>query len=351
MKLFTVGPVEMYEETLIIGGQPIPYFRTDEFSEIMLNIQNIFLELLSAPSNSRLTILTASGTGAMEAAVCNTLTPEDKALVISGGSFGERFKLICERHCIPFTSVDIPFGGVLNETMLIPYENKGYTALIVNLHETSVGQLYDLEMLGNFCNKNGLFFIVDAISTFLADPFNMKRNHVNLVITASQKALALPPGLSFIITDVVAEKRIIKNKSNCLYFDLQDYFSNMERGQTPYTPAVGIILQLSQRLSFIKKKGLDNIINEHKKRAGFFRQLCMESNIKIASYPKSNALTPIIFPKGNAYEIFLELKDKYGIILTPSGGSLSGTVLRIGHLGNLRKNDYQELVERLVEVM
>ena len=95
VKLFTVGPVDMYQDTLRIGGEPIPYFRTNEFSEIMLDIQYKFLKLLNAPENSRLITLTASGTGAMEAVVMNVLSREDKVLIIDGGSFGRRFRQMC----------------------------------------------------------------------------------------------------------------------------------------------------------------------------------------------------------------------------------------------------------------
>ncbi len=351
MKLFTVGPVEMQEDILQIGAEPLPYFRTAEFSEKMLKIEQQFKQVVNAPPEARLTILTASGTGAMEAAVCNLLSSQDKALVIDGGSFGHRFAQICQCFHIPFETIKLPFGQTLTAQQLAPYAHKGFTALLVNLHETSTGQLYDINLLSRFCQENGLLFIVDAISTLLADPFDMAAYGVNAVITASQKALALAPGLSFLITDGRANERIAHNPTLSVYFDLKDYLKNMERGQTPFTPAVGIILQLEKRLQEITAAGVGQIIQQHRMRAEYFRNACQRNGITVASYPKSNALTPLIFPQGNAYDVFLQMKEKFGLMLTPNGGELAGSVLRVGHLGNLSLTDYDLVVNRLKEIL
>jgi len=352
MKLFTVGPVDMYEDTLRIGGEPIPYFRTDEFSQVMFDIQDKFLALLGAPDNSKLITLTASGTGAMEAAVLNTLTDKDKVLVIEGGSFGKRFAQICELHQIPYDSLVLQYGDVLTKERLDAYENKGYTALLVNIHETSVGQLYDYKMLGEFCKHNNMYYIVDAISSFLADELNMDESGMDVVITASQKALALPPGLSFVaLSPRILEERVKTLPVRCMYFDFKDYLLNMERGQTPFTPAVGIVYQLKQRVDDIYKRGIQAEINHHRELAEAFRAMCDEAGIPVVKFPKSNALTTIEFPKKNALEVFKIMKEKYGKMLTPSGGEVGKMVLRVGHLGRCELSDYEELIRELKEVL
>lgn len=348
MKLFTVGPVDMYPETLKKGGEPIPYFRTDEFSDMMFQIEKDFLALAHAGEDSKLITLTASGTGAMEATVMNVLSKEDKVLVIDGGGFGHRFFQMCELHCIPATALKLAFGEVLTEDRLRPFEGQGYTALLVNIDETSTGQLYDYQMLGDFCKRNHMLYIVDAISSFLADELDMEKGHVDVLITASQKALALPPGLSFVILGkTVIERRVMKLSGSCMYFDFKDYLKNMERGQTPFTPAVGICYQLSERLSFLRKQGVEVSIEHHRKLAEYFRKLCAKAGITVVSYPKSNAVTALYFPQGNAKEVFRIMKERYGKMLTPSGGELADTLLRVGHLGDLGKEDYEELVSEL----
>lgn len=352
MKLFTVGPVDMYEETLRMGGEPIPYFRTGEFSQVMFDIEEKFLELLMAPKGSKLVTLTASGTGAMEATVLNLLSKEDKVLVIEGGSFGKRFSQICELHSIPYTALVLEFGEALTEEKLLTYENKGYTALLVNIHETSVGQLYDYRMLGEFCRRNNMYYIVDAISSFLADELNMEEGGIDAIITASQKALALPPGLSFVaLSPRAIAERVNKLPVRCMYFDFKDYLLNMERGQTPFTPAVGIVLQLKQRIDAIYDQGIEYEIEHHRKLAEAFRAMCQEAGIPVVKFPKSNALTTIEFPEGNALEVFNIMKDKYGKMLTPSGGEVGKRVLRVGHLGNMKLEDYEVLITELKEVL
>lgn len=352
MKLFTVGPVDMYDETLQIGGEPIPYFRTSEFSEIMLMVEKKFLSLLNAPENSRLVTLTASGTGAMEASVLNVLGPEDKVLVVNGGSFGKRFADICKLHNIPHDVINLEFGDVLTKERIGEYDGKGYTALLVNIHETSIGQLYDYKMLGDFCKRNNMLYIVDAISSFLADELDMEASGMDVVITASQKALALPPGLSFVaLSPRIIETRVNVLPVRCMYFDFKDYLLNMKRGQTPFTPAVGIILQLVQRINDIYERGVASEIKHHENLAKAFRKMCEASEIKVVEFPKSNALTTIEFPNENALEVFNIMKDKYKKMLTPSGGDIGRKVLRVGHLGNVQLSDYEELIEELKEVL
>lgn len=352
MKLFTVGPVDMYEDTLKIGGEPIPYFRTSEFSDIMFDTENKFLSLLYAPKESKLVTLTASGTGAMEATVMNVLSTDDKVLVIEGGSFGKRFGQMCKLHNIPYDAITLEYGVALEADMLLEYDNKGYTALLVNIDETSVAQLYDYKMLGDFCKRNDMYYIVDAISSFLADEFNMKEAGIDVVITASQKALALPPGLSFVVLSPrIISERVKKLTTTCMYFDFEDYLLNMERGQTPFTPAVGIIIQLHQRITDIYDRGVEDEINHHREIANTFREMCKLAGFVVPSYPKSNAVTPIEIPEGRALEVFNVMKDTYGKMLTPCGGPLAGKILRIGHLGNMSMDDYKELIAELKEVL
>ncbi len=351
MKLFTVGPVQMDEAIKAYGSEQIPYFRTEEFSAVMKEIEENFKILTKAPKDARLLVLTASGTGAMEAAVSNVLKKEDKVLVINGGSFGERFVQLCQCFGLCCEEVKIPYGTALSREHLEPYRGKGFDALLVNLHETSTGQLYDGEMLGQFCREEKLIFIIDAISTLFADPFNMEALGADVVICSSQKALALPPGLSFLLLNRRAQERVMRGKPMSMYFDLKDYLKNMDRGQTPFTPAVGIIMQLRLQLERMISEGIEAIVDRHKKRAEYFRIKCAENGIKVAGFPKSNALTTVEFEKENAYDIFLHLKNDKGLMLTPSGGELSNKIVRVGHLGNLEMEDFDEVIRCLREVM
>ena len=351
MKLFTVGPVEMYPDTLEQSALQLPYFRTAEFSELMLRSEKLLLQLVGAPENARVVFLTASGTGGMEAAVINCLGSHDKALIIDGGSFGHRFVQICERHRIPKETVKLEFGAQLTEEMLDKAYDRDMTALLVNLHETSTGQLYDINLIHNFCEKHGLFLIVDAISSFLADPISMERYGIDVLITSSQKALALAPGISLVVLSPHAIGYTQKRICDLMYFDFQDHLKNGERGQTPFTPAVGTLLTLHRRLERIASEGLEHIQDSIRALAVDFRKKITGLPVKIPDYPLSNALTPIYFPSEIAKQVYETLYKKYALNVTPSGGALVNSLLRVGHIGNLTAEDNDRLIHALHEIL
>ena len=346
MKLFTVGPVQMYPETLRIEGTQQPYFRTPEFSKVMKDIEGWFLDSVHAPKGSEFIALTSSGTGAMDATVSNLLSLDDKVLVINGGSFGARFSHICDHYKIPHEDYVISFLHAFKKEEFEQYSGKGFTALLVNACDTSTGQLYDLYYLGDFCDRNNMLFIVDAVSAYLADPIDMEKCHIDAVLTASQKALALAPGVALVAISSRVVERLGKGPRS-YYFDYQDYINNQRRGQPPFTSAVGTMLALHQRLETITAKGIIAVNNEHAQRARHFRELIKDLPLNLPDIPLSNSCTPILFPEENASDVYEAMKKKYEIILTPSGGGWKDKQLRVGHLGNLMLDDYDDLVQKL----
>lgn len=337
---FTVGPVQMSEEILRMGAEQIPYFRTAEFSALMFENEEITLRLFDAPTDSRCVFLTGSGTAAMEASVACTLTPEDRALVVDGGSFGRRFVELCEAHGIPHDAITLSPGEPLRAEHLERYAGKGYTAFLVNIHETSTGVLYDARLIADFCRREGIFLIVDAISAFIADPISMRDMGADVIFTGSQKALALPPGLSIVLLSPRAQKRAMSAKRRIVYLDLAEHLKNMERGQTPFTPAVDVLLRLNVRLRSIDQKGIAaeraNIVS----LAEDFRSSMDEFGFSSFTVSPSNAVTAISVREGiSARSIFERLKDEYGIFVCPNGGELAESVFRVGHLGALTLND------------
>lgn len=252
---FTVGPVMASEEVLSVGAEQVPYFRTPEFSAVMKENEQIMLELAKAPEGSKVAFMTNSSTGSMEAVVMNCFTSDDKVLVIDGGSFGHRFVELCEIHDVPHIVLKLNHGQKLTKEHLYEYNTQGFTGLLVNIDETSTGVLYDSEMIGEFCKKNNMFYVCDCVSAFLADPFDMEHCGADVMITGSQKVLACPPGVSMIVLAPRAVDRVNNSKVKSMYFNLADVLKNMERGQTPFTPAVGILRQINTRLKEIKAVG------------------------------------------------------------------------------------------------
>lgn len=348
---FTVGPVQSSDAVRAIGAEQVPYFRTSEFSDVMFENERLIKKFAKASDDSKVVFLTSSGSGAMETAIMNTLTPNDKALVVNGGSFGHRFVELLELHHVPYTEIKLEHGKALKAEHLAPYEGQEYTAFLVNKHETSTGVHYDMNLISDFCKRNQLFLIVDCISTFLADPFDMKDLGADIMITGSQKALACPPGISVMVLSPNAISRVNNIKCVCQYFDLQIALKNMERGQTPWTPAVGILRQINVRLKEIEANGgVEGEIKRIGALATYFREKIKDLPFEIVSESLSNAVTPLHPTTASAYDIFLKIKDEYGMWVCPNGGDMKDIVFRVGHIGALTTDDYDKLIAAFKEM-
>lgn len=342
---FTVGPVQSSDAVRAIGAEQVPYFRTAEFSQLMLENEALVKKFAHAMDDSKVVFITGSGSAGMETAIMNTLTIKDKAIVINGGSFGHRFVELCELHEIPFSEIKLNAGKALKAEHLAEYEGKGYTTFIVNKHETSTGVHYDMDLISDFCKRNKLFLIVDCISTFLADPFDMEKLGADIMITGSQKALACPPGISVMVLSPKALKRIEETKCKCQYLDLKLALKNAERGQTPWTPAVSILRQINVRLKEIETNGgVDAEIARTASLAKYFREQIKDLPFEIISETLSNAVTPLHPTTASANDIFLKIKDEYGMWICPNGGEMKDTVFRVGHIGALTTADYDKLI-------
>ena len=350
---FTVGPVQSSDSVRAIGAEQVPYFRTAEFSELMLENERLIKKFAHTTDDSRVVFMTCSGSGGMETAIMNCLTKNDKALVVNGGSFGERFVQLLTLHEIPFAEIRLEHGKALKPEHLAPYEGKGYTAFLLQKHETSTGVHYDINLVGDFCKRNGCFLIVDTISTFLCDPFDMAALDAGVMITGSQKALACPPGIAVMALAPSALKRIENTKCCCQYLDMKVALINQERGQTPWTPAVGVLRQINVRLKEIDAAGGDKAEIERTARlANYFRNKIKEHNLpfEIISESLSNAVTPLHPTTQSAYEIFLKIKDEYGMWICPNGGEMKDKVFRVGHIGCLTERDYDKLIDAFLDL-
>ena len=348
---FTVGPVMSSETVRGIGAEQVPYFRTPEFSEIMLENERLVKLFIKAEKDARVVFITGSGTSSMEATVMDVLSPDDKVLVIDGGSFGHRFVQMLELHHIPHSIIKMEFGHNIKKEQLIEFEGKGYTAFLVNIDETSTGVLYDKKLISDFCRRNNMLFVVDAISSFLADDFDMADLGVDVVIAGSQKALACPPGISPIVLSKRAQERVEEHPMKCMYLSLKEALKNGERGQTPWTPAVGILRQINARLREIESAG--GVENETSKVATIatdFRKRIKDMPFEIVSESLSNCVTPLHPTTTSAYDIFTILKNEYNIWVCPNGGELQDKVFRVGHIGALTIEDNIKLVDALKDM-
>ena len=342
--IFTPGPVKMSTEILELGAKQTPYFRNKKFSDVVLECEQLLLEFLNAPSDSRVVFLTASGTAGLESVVMNLLNDQNNALVVNGGGFGQRFVDICKSYNIPHQEIQANNTDLKDINRI---EAKEFDTFIVNAHETSVGHLYDLNAIGEFCKKNDLLNIVDAISMFTTDELDMQKHNIDTIIISSQKGLALPPGLTMVVLSPKAIDQIKGIKSH--YFNFKNYLKDGERGQTPYTPAVSIILQLQARLRQIKKDGgVQSTIDRAKAVAEYFRKAIKDLPLKAYTSYMPNAMTTLTPTDGkSANEIVQELEEKYKVVVCPNGGELTDTIFRVAHMGDMTEEYMDILINAL----
>jgi len=344
---FAPGPVKMTKEVLEIGAKQTPYFRNQPFSDVLLRCEELLLKMVNAPKESRVIFLTASGTAGLESVIMNFLTKSNNALVVNGGGFGQRFVDICKSYKIAHREIEAKDTNLAN--IEDDVNTDGFDTLIVNAHETSVGHMYDLNAIGEFCKKHNLLNIVDAISMFVTDELDMQKQNIDVAIISSQKGLALPPGLTMVVIGANSIKDIKDIESH--YFNFKNYLKDGERGQTPYTPAVTIILQLLERLEQIEADGgVQSSITKAKAIASYFRDKIKKEKLPLKFYTKymPNAMTTLTPTHDeSAMEIVKDLEEKYKVVVCPNGGSLKDKIFRVSHMGDMTTEYVDILINAL----
>lgn len=346
--IYTPGPVRMADETLQLGAVQTPYFRNQAFSGIVLECEVMLLELANAPSGSRCVFLTASGTAAMEACVMNLLDQKRPVGVVNGGTFGQRFADICAIHQVPVQAVPVDRDPLSDGKALSTLKDVG--ALLLNAHETSIGHCYDLRTTGAWCLQHDALHIVDAISLFVSDPIDMQADSIDALIISSHKGLALPPGLSMVLLSPRALTQV--HHSGSYYLDFTSHLADGTRGQTPFTPAVSIILQLHQRLHKLSVNGLAVEWQRAAELAARFRRGVAGLPLTFYSVNMPNAMTTLQVGTGwSALQVVQALQEQHNCVVAPNGGALRDTLFRVAHMGALDLADMDLLITALKDVM
>ncbi|MCM8805384.1 MAG: alanine--glyoxylate aminotransferase family protein [Candidatus Omnitrophica bacterium] len=334
-RLFTPGPISVPEEVLLEMAKPIIHHRTPEFLEIAKQVVEDLKYFFQTKND--VFIIAGSGTAAMEAAVVNVLSPGEKALVISGGKFGERFVEILKAYqCNPIV-IEPGWGNPVNieEIEKLLQQNPDIKAVFATLVETSTGTSYDIEGIGKVVGKYpDRIFIVDAISGLGSVPCKTDQWNIDIVVSGSQKALSLPPGLSFISVSQKAWNIINTSSMPKYYLDLKKYKKSMEKFDFPFTMAVSLVSGLKKSLEKIKQDGIENLWNIHKKRAEAVRKAAIAMGLKIFSKSPSDAVTAIVLPEGIDGEKFCsDMRKQFGMSVAGGQDKLKGKVIRISHFG------------------
>lgn len=338
-----VFPGNIEDSILQIGGKPFPYMRTEQFSELVKDSERMLLSLINCP-DGRVIFYTASGTGAMDAVVTNYVSQFKKAFIIAGGSFGYRWKSLCEYYQCPNEVFEVPFARDIDYVKLEEaVASSRPDVFLCQHHETSTGQLYDMKQISAICKKYNVSLVVDAISSFLSDELDMSALDIDICITSSQKGLNIAPGLSFLFLSHRILQTDFAHKS--YYFDFAENLKNLERGQTPYSPATTLFLQLHARLRSDMALGVNNIIASIRAKALYFRELCRQNGWEMPVEVPSNCITGF-FVRRNGDILFKELL-KQDIYIMPGG---TPDYFRVSHLGIQTEEDLDDLARRIKEI-
>ncbi|GAB4344854.1 MAG: alanine--glyoxylate aminotransferase family protein [Candidatus Abyssubacteria bacterium] len=350
--LMSPGPTSLPPQVLLAMAKPVIHHRTAEFRAILKEI-NEGLQYVFQTRNPVVT-LSASGTGAMEAAVVNTLSPGDRALVVRGGKFGERWGDICKAHGIQALPLDVEWGQAVapSEIEKALKKDSDIRAVFTTLCETSTCVRNDIEAIGRIVARHNALLIVDAISGLCADDLKTDEWSVDIAVAGSQKGLMLPPGLAFASISQKAREVMKQATTPKFYFSFEKALSSLAKTDTPFTSAVSLIYGLKEAIVLIRDEGLDNVIARHARLANATRAAVSALGLGLLSKAPSNVATAAVMPsKINADDVRKKLTEDFGITVAGGQDKLKGKIIRIAHLGYCEESDVIAVVSALEMVL
>jgi aspartate aminotransferase-like enzyme len=354
-RLFTPGPTPLHPAVQEAMAKPIVHHRTDEFREVFAESLAGLKTFLKTTDD--VLILACSGTGGMEAALVNVLSPGDKMLALVAGSFGERWSAIGRAHGMTVQELRAKWGEVVapEDVARALHADPGIRAVFVQLNESSTGAAHDVQALARITRaRPETLLVVDAISGAGALPLETQAWGVDVVVVGSQKALALPPGLAFLSVGARAWARIESARAARFYFDLRRERKAQAAGESAFTPAISHVLALRAGLAAVEAAGgVDALVGNAATLAAATRKAAEALGLPlVAPRAHGDALTALYPPPGlESGAIVKALKSEFGSIVAGGQGELKGRILRIAHLGYYDATDILGLLATLEIVL
>jgi aspartate aminotransferase-like enzyme len=328
------------EETLLDLAQPMFHHRTKEFQGILKQVLSDLQHVLDTRND--VLILTSSGTGAMEAALVNTVARGQKVIILASGRFGERWGEIATAFGIEPIVLQVPPGQSVSPSQLGEALGKHPDAVAVfaTLCETSTGAGHDLAAMGKLVAKTSAILAVDGISGAGAMECRTDAWGIDILVTGSQKALMLPPGLAFLSMSAKAWSRAESVKPQAFYFDLKKMRKKISVPDTPFTPAHTLIKALGTSLKKIRDEGIENVWMRHKRLAAACRAGVQALGLELFAAEPADAVTAVAVPQGlDVSKLLSELVDRFGLKLAGGQDELEGKIFRIAHMGYMDELD------------
>ncbi len=338
--LMTPGPTPVPEQVLLALARPVIHHRHPEFRGILREVRELLKYLFV--TSQEVIITSSSGTGAMEGAVCNTLCRGDKVLVVEGGKFGERWTEISKAFGLEPEVLSVPWGKAVDVKDVISTLEKGrHRACMIQASETSTGAKHPTKEIADYTRNKDTLLIVDGITAVGVFPIPFDDWGIDVLVTGSQKALMLPPGLGFACLSDRAWKANGKADLPRYYFDFAKEKKNLEKDQTSYTSSIALTIGLRESLAIIKEMGLENIFAETALLAKATREAMKAIGLELyASDSPSEAVTAVLAPSGmDAQKVVGIMRDKHGIAVAGGQDEAKGKIFRIAHMGYISRND------------
>jgi aspartate aminotransferase-like enzyme len=351
--LLTPGPTPLPPQVCEALAQPIIHHRTPQFQAILKEVSDGLKYVFQTEND--VFILASSGSGAMEAAVANLLSSGDTAITVQGGKFGQRWTELCLAYGAKAEVIDVEWGKAVQPAEIGKKlkANPAIKAVFTTLCETSTGASSDIEAIGKVVRETPAVLVVDAISGLGAIDLKTDAWSCDMVVSGSQKGLMLPPGLGFISVSPKAMNLVEEAKSARYYFDLRKAKKALDKTDTPFTPAIALIIALNAALKMIKQDGLENVFLRHKKMAEATRASMRGLGLELfAPTAFSDAVTAIKVPAGiDGEKLVKTMRDTYGITIAGGQDELKGKVFRIAHMGFIEEFDIIAAISCLEKVL
>ncbi len=332
--LLTPGPTPLPPQVQEALGRPIIHHRTAEyralFTRVLQGLQTVM------QTTQPVVVFTSSGTGAMEAAVCNLLSPGDSAIVVLGGKFAERWQDLCTAYGVKVIPIQVAYGEAVDPQHVRDAlkAHPETAAVFSTLCETSTGVVHDIQAIGAVVHETNAVLVVDAISGLLADACRTEAWGIDALVSGSQKGLMLPPGLAFLSLSPKAWRRVEAVKSPRYYFDLRAYKKALADDDTPYTSSVSLVVALDEALKLILAEGVDAFVRRSALLANATRAGIQAMGLSVFAQRPSNGVTAVNAPAGlDTKKLVKQIQDRYQVTLAGGQGEMAGKVFRIAHMG------------------
>lgn len=349
------GPTPCPEDIMELMSSPMINHRGPEFKELLFSVTDRLKQVFQTGND--LYILTASGTGALEASLVNTLSPGDEVIAAVTGSFGSRYADMAEAVGASVTRLDFEWGTDVDlDTLRQALEAQpDAKAVLVTHNETSTGVVNDLEAIASMVKGEfNKLLLVDAISSLGCVPLPVDRWRCDVVATASQKGFLTPPGLSFISFGSEAWEARKSATATSFYFDLEAAQSYLEKGQTPFTPNLSLFYALDRSLDVLLDEGLEETYTRHAYFADMTRRGVKALGLELLPEDRcaSNTITAVRIPESiDAKALVDTLRLEHDVVVAGGLGQLEGKIIRIGHLGAVSESDIVDCLEALEKTL